>query len=287
MQQSIEGMLKPSCDVPILEEMYLTGLESFIYYLHGESTFNKETRNIQWKEVLVDETITTEKAKCLCLAIAYLGGPEAIDDNLHNQRVSFRSQIYGSIEKGLRLLEPHQRAVFPKRENIFIITQLCQQISAYQEMYPLEALQEASSGLEDEKSLRSLLEMIQSIVPLRGELLKRLQDEPLTDKETCSVLLKNPLFYNDVYKMVLSWCVDRQNQLISKAQRIISYPLFAQDEQEEKLMTTIASWLLDRTEIALSEHSWKDLKDLENCSWHRCQMCSLLLWRSTPMKCCQ
>ena len=270
MKQSVEGMLKPSHDrPPIFQEMYLTGLESFIYFLLGSkaASTKKEPFNIHyrfWQRVLEGElTLTPGKIECLCSAFAYLGGPERVDEGLHSQSASVRFSKYCSIANGLSLLEPYQRAVFPKKEDASLITRLRQQISSYQELHALEALQEASLDLhEDGKNLGPLLGMIQSVVPLREQLSQHLKDTPLLNREARALLLQNCHFYDNVYEMVLSWCVEKQRQLISNIQSIISDPLFAQDMHREDVMVTISSWLLARTEIALAEHSWKDLDDL-------------------------
>lgn len=274
MQQSMEEMFKPSHDSPILEDMYLTGLESFIYFLLAKSSefkiaqllhlrLSKETRSIHyqfWRQVLKVEPLTPKEAKCLCLAFAYLERPEGIDDRLQSQRALSRFEIYNSIATGLHLLESHQDD--PKKGPVSIITQLHQQVLAYQKAYPFEALEEASIDLKDEKNLGTLLEMIKSVVTLQEELSKRLQDEHLLSMEACSQLLKDPHFNNDLHGLVLSWCLDQQQRLFSNVQHIISNPLFTHYPQKEKLIDVMSSWLLDRTDLALSEYNWKDLANL-------------------------
>ena len=274
MQQSIEEMFKPPYDSPVLEDMYLTGLESFVYFLLAKSSefkiaqqfrLTKGTRNIHyqfWRQLLKEESLTPQKAKCLCLAFAYLDRPEGIDDSLESQRVLSRYEIYNRIATGLHLLKSHQDDVYPKKDPISIITQLHQQVLAYQEVYPLEALEEASMDFKDKRNIGSLLEIVKSVVTLREELLRRLQDEHLPTMEACSLLLNDPHFYNDLHGIMLSWCFHQQQNLLSNVQHIISDPLFIHYPQKEKLINVMSSWLLDRTDLALSEHNWKDLANL-------------------------
>ena len=276
MQRSITDMLKPSTENPIQNHMYLTGLESFLYFYLAkskESNFprflqckKKETENMHyqlWNSVLQEVTIHPEEFQCLCLAFAFLDNPQRIDNHLHDETSAVRFQMYQSISDGLQILESCQSVVHGTKDDgaqITIIKQLLEMISTYQEHHSLGALYEASLEIEDDKNLDSLLEMVLSTAPLQEHLFRYLQDKHLSDQESCFRLLKQLDFFDDVYEKVLAWSMEQQKGLLAKLQHIISDPMFTQSTGKEEFISTVSSWLLERTEIALSEYNWKELE---------------------------
>ena len=275
--KTVQLSLKPlinGCNSTLLEDMYLIGFESFLTFFLAQTKKSKstvasmigsmDTTNANakfWQQVLDKKTITSEDVKCLCMAFAFLECPNNIDQSLYHESVFFRLQTYHNIEKGLRNLELTQEDDHGtrNRKSDLKVTRLLKHISHYQSSYQVDALQEASLTLDNERNLRALLELIQSAPSLEKQLLKQLADERLQNVEACHAVLKNSHFYNRVYEMVLSWCMDQQNELVTKIQSLVSDTMFAHDERKGEVVNAMSCWLIDKTQAALSAHFWTDL----------------------------
>jgi hypothetical protein len=238
MQHPLKLLLESQCDSPIVEEMYLIGLESFSNFLlrqEVESTSdvakkrkmfdtektNKNNDDKLWKAVLENGNPTCEDAKLIYMAYTYLECPDEIDLGLLDDTVPFtyRLEMYSMIERGLhylREIDETDSVVRKSKLQGITVKQALQQILWYQNRYQIYALQEVCQTLKDENNLGDLFRIIETETALdtvQEDLSNYLMERPLKDKEACILLLKDHHFHDYVYKMMLTWCMEQQSSL--------------------------------------------------------------------------
>ena len=287
MQHPLKLLLESQYTSPIIEEMCLTGLESFSNFLiqrdvESKSVVAKRIKSMQkmregdneelWKAVIENCNPTPENAEWMYMAYAYLECPDEIDLGLLDNVISFtdRLEVYGMIKKGLHCLNQIEQTNSPVRKpksHGISIKQALQQVSYYQHSYQIDALQEVSLTIEDKNNLGELLRIIQmekELDTIREKLTNHLAEEPLKDSKTCTALLRNPHFYEYIYNMMLSWCLEQQKQLITKIQSYASDIAFmhASIEQREALVNSMSQWLMNKTGTKMCECCWEELLDL-------------------------
>ena len=289
MQHPLKLLLESQCGSPIVEEMYLIGLESFSNFLlrkkvesnsdvaRKRKMFNIEKMNKNnddelWKAVLKNGNPTDEDAKLIYMAYTYLECPDEIDLGLLDDTVSFiyRLEMYSMIERGLHCLNQIDKTYSVVREpkpRGITVKRALQQTSWYQNCYQIYALQEVSQTLRDENNLGDLLRIIETettLDTLQENLLNYLTERPLKDKQACTLLLKDHHFHEYVYKMMLTWCMEQQKQLVTSIQNHASDIIFTHTsmEQKETLTNSMSEWLMKKTGMLLSERCWEELLDL-------------------------
>jgi preprotein translocase subunit SecA len=274
VQSSLKQLLNSHCESPLLEDMYLTGFESFLSFLLVQSERSKssvasriasmdegvkDTHHQYWQLVMDKKTLKAEDVRCLCLAFAYHKKPKDIDNNMS---VFLRMQTYTNITKGLCYLKLTQETK-PGKGTCGSIANLLKQISSCENSCRLDALHQAAIILEDKRNLVELLEVIQSVEHLRKQLSNYLTAETLPDEEACLAILKDDYFYYHTYKMIISWCMEKQGKLVKDTQELVSDTLFDNDKEHRgKLVNTMSSWLIGKTEVFLSSYGWRYLVDL-------------------------